>query len=71
MDAKDAVGHFKNVVASVCSKNVARGHGRNNIMRGSRKFLSEWVQRFLVYVGTEDPAGHHRPASETPLKWRQ
>ena len=29
-----------------------------------------WQSFFLVYEGREDTAGHHRPASETPFKWR-
>ena len=33
---------------------------------------SLWIQRFLVDEGTQIPlkAGHNRPASETPFKWR-
>ena len=28
------------------------------------------IKFFLVYEGRDDPADHHRPASEMPFKWR-
>ena len=47
------------------------------IMRGSRKFFcfgggggggqTLTILFFKVYEVREDPAGHHRPASETPM----
>ena len=47
--------------------------GSNFDMRGPRKFCqrgSYFDKVILGYKGREDTAGRHRPASETPFKWR-
>ena len=41
-------------------------------MRGSRKFFQRGSNFFLINEWIQIPlkSGHHRPASEKPLKWR-